>query len=474
VTFVSWMAAAGALLLLVALSSVYLRRLWISTSAVYLAVGIALGPLGFDWVRIPVSSESRWLENLTQVAVIVSLFIGGLKLRLPLSAAAWRSVPRLAGPLMFITIAGVALFAHFVFALPPALALLLGAVLAPTDPVLASAVSVNDAVDRDRMRYGLSGEAGLNDGMAFPFVVLALAWATPDGARDWVRDWFLSRVLWAIPAALISGYLMGKYVGRIAVWLRTRHRDLLAPSDFLALALIALSYVLAEWLSAWGFLAVFAAGVGLRRAELTIVAETPHPDAAPKEREGSSPGHAPAEHFVGAKVSEEAVEQPAVAVGVVVSETLSFGNTAERLLELMLVVIVGIAIASHWDVRALPIALFMFIVLRPLATRLVLMGTPTSSPQRWLMGWFGVRGIGSLYYIAYAIVHHPKLAGLEELADLTLSVVALSIVMHGLSAQPLLALYGRSLERSRGAKKRASAGEEKKGADASRLRDSTV
>lgn len=449
-TFLGWMAIAGLLLLSIALASSSLQRLPISTSGLYLAVGAVLGPLCMAWLRIEVTRESHWFEALTQVAVVVSLFVGGLKLRLPFSAAAWRTVPRLAGPIMVLTIAGLAAFAHVALDLPGPIALLLGAVLAPTDPVLASAVSVNEAMDHDRMRYGLSGEAGLNDGMAFPFVVFAVDWVAAGGPGAWIGRWMLERVVWATPVALVLGYTMGKYVGRLAVLLRTRNRDATGPSDFLALALIALSYVAAELVSAWGFLAVFAAGVGLRRAELETVRVAPHPEHADAGPDPAT-GHPPAEDLVAAKVPAEAVEQPAVAVGVVVAETLSFGRTAERLLELTLVVLVGAALADHWDARAVPLALVLFVVLRPIATALVLRGTPTTSAQRWLMGWFGVRGIGSLYYVAYALTRGPQLAGLREIADLTLSVVALSIVAHGVTAQPLLALYERSLQRGRGA-----------------------
>ena len=107
---------------------------------------------------------------------------------------------------MLGTIVAVAAIAHLVLRLPLSSALVLGAVLAPTDPVLASAVSVNNAADHDRVRFGLSGEAGLNDGMAFPFLVFALHWAAHDGSGDWMLGWAVHRLLWAVPAALVLGY----------------------------------------------------------------------------------------------------------------------------------------------------------------------------------------------------------------------------------------------------------------------------
>jgi NhaP-type Na+/H+ or K+/H+ antiporter len=453
-SFLGWMALAGGLLLLMALSSAYLRNLPISTSAIYLALGVAIGPLGFGWLRIDLGEEVRWFERLTEVAVSVALFVGGLKLRLPLRDPAWIAAHRLGAPIMLASILGVALCAMLLLGLDPATSLLLGAVLAPTDPVLAGTVKVGSAADHDRMRYGLSGEAGLNDGMAFPFVILGLLWAEHGGAGEWITGWALHRLLWAIPAGLLLGFLLGRGVGRLAIWLRSRQQDTGAPSDFLALALIALSYVGAEAVGALGFLATFTAGVGLRHAELHVTRKTPHPDHSrrPLEQRNRSAEtrvpHPPAEQLVGASVEAEELKEPAVAAGVLVAETISFGDTAERLLEVLLVVLVGVLLSSHWDPRSIPLALVLFLVIRPLATWIMLAGTPTTKAQRWLMAWFGIRGIGSLYYLSYALTHGFTGEAAGDLAGLTISVVALSILVHGTSARPLLARYERTLART--------------------------
>jgi NhaP-type Na+/H+ or K+/H+ antiporter len=409
-------------------------------------VGLLLGPLGLGWFALDLRSASPWLEHLTEVVVIVSLFVGGLRLRLPLRDPAWRAPLHLAGPVMLATIGGVALFGHYFLGLDPPMALLLGAVLAPTDPVLAGAVAVNRAADHDRMRYGLSGEAGLNDGAAFPFVVFALLWAEAGALGPWIGEWALHRLLWAVPAGLLLGFFLARGVGRLAIWLRSTHRDTAAPSDFLALALIALAYTGAEFIGAWGFLSVFAAGVGLRRAEMGVVAATPHPTAAESSAPPTAPlPHPPAEDLVAAEVEAEELQEPAVAAGVVVSEVLSFGDTVERLLEVLVVLLVGVALAIHWDPAALVLAGALFLVIRPLSALLLLKGTPTTRTQRGLMAWFGIRGIGSLYYLAYALNHGVGYAAATELVGLTLSVVALSVVVHGVSVSPLLRWYERRL-----------------------------
>ena len=442
------MTAVGALLLLMALTSSQVQRLPISTSFIYLMVGLVLGPIGFGLLQLDIASQRIWMETLTEVAVIVSLFVGGLRLRLPLRHKSWRVALRLAGPVMLVSIAGVALATHWVLGVPLFMALLLGAILAPTDPVLAAAVSVNDAEDHDRVRFGLSGEAGLNDGAAFPFVVFALELMRAPVIAGWIGEWLLVRILWAIPAGLVIGYLLGTGVGQFAIRIRSRSRDTGAPNDFLALALIALSYVAAERLQAWGFLAVFAAGVGLRQAEVRVVRASPHPAAAdtPAPASRGAVAHPPAETLVAATVSEESLEQPAVAAGVLIAEALSFGDTLERILEVLLVVLVGIALASAWSWPAVLVAALLFMVIRPLAARLLLIGTGTRNAQRWLLGWFGIRGIGSLYYLSYALNHGVSAADGVRLVPVVITVVACSIVVHGFSVTPVLRSYERSVK----------------------------
>ncbi len=444
--FHTWMALAGVLLLVMALSSGHVRRLPVSPALIYLLVGVLMGPIGLGWLRLDLLEMPHVVERVTEVAVIVALFIGGLKLRLPLRDPAWRAVYRLAGPLMVLSIAGVALVTRLLFRLDWPACLLFGAIVAPTDPVLASAVAVSDSRDRDRVRYGLSGEAGLNDGMAFPFIVLALTWMAEGQLGGWLGSWALTRLVWAVPAALGVGYVVGQGVGRLAIWLRTSEPESNAPNDLLLLALICLTYVLAEGVGAWGFLAVFAAGVGLRHAEVGVVRANPHPDHTKASPQDAPSSHPPAEHLVASKVEGEALNEPAVAAGVLVAESLSFGETLERVIEFVLVLWVGVSLASHWEPLALAVGAALIVVIRPVGAALLLVGTPTSSAQRRLMGWFGVRGIGSVYYLAYALTH--GLGGQEArvAVAVTLWVTALSVVVHGVTAAPLIRRYQRRLK----------------------------
>jgi len=443
--FLEWMAVLGVLLLILALASAFLRWLPITTSLIYLGFGVLIGQLGIGLWEMEFLHIAGWMEHLTEVAVLVSLFVSGLKLRMPLRHPAWKSAYVLAGPVMLACIGGVTLLCHYVFGLSWGVAVLIGAILAPTDPVLASLVQVNDARDSDRLRYGLSGEAGFNDGTAFPFVVFGLMLiAQGQLEADWVGEWALHRLLWAVPAGLLIGFLLGKLVGRVAIYLRARHTDTaMSPNDSLALALIALAYVGAELAGAWGFLAVFAAGLGLRHAEIAAAddSETPSEelinDAVPHLAEG---GLAPR----ALSLDDRQLGQPRVAAGVLMGDVLAFGGQLERSLEVLLVTMLGVLVSVHWDWRAVPLGLALFLLIRPLSVMLLMPRRYLDRAQSLTAGWFGIRGIGSLYYLSYAVTHGLLPDEAQTIIGLVLSVVALSIVLHGLSTQPLLRRYERS------------------------------
>ena len=170
----AWFVVVGVLLLGVALAGSYLRRLPLSTTMLYLAVGYGLGPQGAGLIGIDPIRQAAFIERATEIAVIVSLFTAGLKLRLPISDPRWRPAVRLASVSMTLTVAAIAAAGVYGIGLSLGAAVLLGAILAPTDPVLASDVQVEHPFDYDPLRFTLTGEAGYNDGTAFPFVMLGL------------------------------------------------------------------------------------------------------------------------------------------------------------------------------------------------------------------------------------------------------------------------------------------------------------
>jgi sodium/hydrogen antiporter len=433
-----WFTTAGLLLVGIVLASTLLRRLPISTAIIYLGVGLLLGPgalglLSWDAVR-----EAEILKYITEVAVIVSLFTVGLKWRTPLTADFWSLPVRLATVGMVLTICAVTLIGTTLLALPLGAAVLLGAVLAPTDPVLASEVQVRSSTDRDAVRYALSGEAGLNDGLAFPFVMLGLGllglhpdesaglftlWANAEfGVWGWV-GWDL---LWAVAVGFAVGGLTGNMVGRLALYLHRRRHDIFALHEFLVLGLIALSYGLAELVYGYGFLAVFAAGYALRRIELRATGYAQEP---PETLDGET------EEEVSAKEPEQAAQRMAAAL-------MTFNDQLERILEAAVVVLLGAVLTiEFWTPEVIWLAPLLFLVVRPLAVVIGLLGKGTSYSQEALMGWFGIRGIGSIYYLTYALGYGVTGELADRLTALVLSLVALSILVHGVSVTPLMKRY---------------------------------
>ncbi|MFJ4384903.1 cation:proton antiporter [Pseudomonas sp. NPDC089408] len=438
-TFIVWFAMLGAVLLLLALLSSYLRWIPVTSSVVCLGLGIALGSPGLNFLQLDVAQSSAWLEHLTEVAVLFSLFFSGLKLRLPLGNRSWWGAFYLAGPVMVVCIAGVALVAHYWLSLGWGLSVTIGAILAPTDPVLATLVQVVDAQDDDPVRFSLSGEAGLNDGVAFPFVLLGLFLQQNTG-QAWLSDWLLKDMLWAVAAGLLCGYWMGRGLGKLTLFLRLRNDDsTVSPNDYLALALIALAYVVAESIQAYGFLAVFAAGLGLRQAE--VQTSTRPDDPAAEHLVQPVVGHQHVAPELAVKGDVEGLEDSQVAAGIMLGDMLAFGSLVERALEVFLVTLLGVVLIVHWDWRAMIIAAALFLVIRPLSVVFIPLGGMLNSRQRGLLGWFGIRGIGSFYYLFYALNHGLQADSAVEITNLVLSVVALSILLHGLSVQPLLARY---------------------------------
>jgi NhaP-type Na+/H+ or K+/H+ antiporter len=301
--------------------------------------------------------------------------------------------------------------------------------------VLASEVQLNKPTDQDQLRFALTGEGGLNDGTAFPFVMLGLGLLGLHelGPLGW--RWFAVDVLWATAAGLGIGAMLGLAIGRLVLYLRREHQEAVGLDDFLALGLIALSYGAAVLLHAYGFLAVFAAGVALRQLEQSqsrgrasaqsVERAMAHPDSTVAEAVAVDRRHAPA--FMAQAV-------------------LGFNQQAERIGEVVIVITIGALLwAVQWELAAWWFVPLLLLAIRPLAVLLGLVRSPASRGQRWLIGWFGIRGVGSLYYLMYAVNHGlaPPLA--DTLIALTLSAMVASIVVHGISVTPMMAAYERAL-----------------------------
>ncbi|ATA21614.1 sodium/proton antiporter (CPA1 family) [Gibbsiella quercinecans] len=432
--FLGWTAATGGLLLLMSLASGWIKRGPITVFALYLTAGIVCGPWVLNLLQVDITAHAELAKNITEIAIAASLFITGLKLRLPLKSQGWYIGLRLAFPGMLLTVAGVALAAHYLAELSWPLSLAFGAIVAPTDPVLASLISVNDARDSDNLRVSLSSEAGMNDGSALPLLILAVMMITTPGGLSLAAfgQWALVDVLWAITAGVSIGFAMGRLVGQYATHLRHTHQDV-APNDFLALALIALSYAAAQALDASGFLAAFAAGVGLRRAEIRVV------NLQPADQFSDSNNRPPAEELVNPHIRHEPGEtNPTSSAGLVVGDALSFGDTVERLFAAMIIIVLGITLAHHWAPMGLLMAALLFVVIRPLSVWIATAGMKAPVEQRLILGWLGIRGIGSINYIAFAFTHGLAGSEVTRMADMAFTLIVASVVVHGMSVTPLL------------------------------------
>jgi NhaP-type Na+/H+ or K+/H+ antiporter len=433
--FVLWCVIIGLLLIVMALAGSVLKRLPLTTAMLYLGVGYLLGPTAYGLIRLDPVGDAKLLERLTEVAVIISLFTAGLKLRLPFRDGRWRLPARLAFVSMALTVGLIALVGVVGLGLPVGAAILLGAILAPTDPVLAADVQVTDPTDRDRLRVALTGEAGLNDGTAFPFIMLGLGLLGLHELGASGGRWLVVDVAWAVAGGLAVGGLLGTLVGQLVLYLRRRHQESVGLDDFLALGLIALSYGVAVLAHAYGFLAVFAAGVALRRVEMR-----------------STGADSPAAVELGPGAARTLATDPDKAPAYLAAAVLGFNEQVERIGEVVIVVLLGgmlTAVSFTWDiVWFIPL---LFLVIRPLAVVVGLLGARTSRLQRRLISWFGIRGVGSLYYLMYAIEHGLLEPLARSLSSLTLSTVAVSVIVHGISVTPLMTLYDRATRRRRAA-----------------------
>jgi NhaP-type Na+/H+ or K+/H+ antiporter len=399
---VSWFLLVGAVLVVMAFASRWVSRMPLSFALVYLAVGFAIGPDGANLIAIDLVAHGGIVEILAEVAVLISLFAVGLRLNLPLAWEHWRTPVKLATVTMLLTIAGIALAAHLLLGFDWPVALLLGAVLAPTDPVLASDVQVQHADDRDALRLALTAEGGMNDGAAFPAVILGLMLigAAPDLSR-----WLVHDVAWAIAGAVA----LGTACGMLLAWAGARMRRSgsgLEFEEFLALGMIALTYGAALATETYGFVAVFVAGLAFAQAKF-------HVSARPRLSEAPAPGTP--------------------------QRLLVFTTQCERLAEVALVLLIGAALWTvTWSVQVIGFGAALMLIVRPLATLITVRRSELSPLRRRLLAWFGIRGIGSVYYATYAIGKADYAPWMHEFASATLVAIVMSIAAHGASATPLM------------------------------------
>jgi len=405
----------GLLLLFVTLGSGLIARSPFSYAIIYLIVGIIIGPYGFGLFQLRRDGifNTELLKRLTEFVVIVSVYGCGLKIGRPLRLAAWDITLRLIGILMPISIFAIAAVGKFFLGMDWGAAILLGAILAPTDPVLASSIQLRDTNDDDELRFGLTSEGGLNDALAFPFVYFGLYALKDDNWDNWIKFWVGVDLIWAIGAGIIMGFIVAKAIVWLDKKIKERHPVDDLMEDFVALSAILLTYALTEIINGYGFLAVFVAGLIIQK-------------------------------------SYQNTEKPLA--------QLEFIEQVEKLLEIGTILLLGTILLYQPMVNFAPqsilVILLLFLIIRPIGVFISTIGRHTArSPQnnklysqkRLLFGWFGIRGVGSLYYLAYAFDNGLKGELAEQIAWITYTTIIVSVLVHGISATPLMNRYNKNI-----------------------------
>ena len=378
-----------------------------SSSLIYLAIGLVtasvIGLTGIEWL-VP-RHDAELIERVSELAVVIALFSTGLKLDRALRPRAWGSVVRLLAITMPLTIAALAVYGIWAMGLPLAGAILLAGALSPTDPVLAGDIGVGPPGEENESEtsFAVTAEAGLNDGLAFPFVVLALFISGQPGA-SWLPEWLLVDVLYAVSAGVAIGAVGGFAIA--ALLLPLRDRRLVQPEfdGWIPIAVVLVVYGLTELASAYGFLAAFAAGIAFRRYE--------------RNHQAHQGVHR------GAEVAEK------------------FGELAVILLLGSMVTLSGLT-EPGWEGWLLCAVLLL--VIRPVTVAIAFLGSQLDRRERAFLGWFGVRGIGSLYYVAAALSYGVFQTDEENRIFWTVAVVILvSITLHGITGTPFIRRLRRS------------------------------
>lgn len=383
-------------------------------------IGVFSLPLGIEAAQ-PMD-HGLLTERFTEALVIISLMGAGLKIDRPFSWQGWNGTARLLGITMILSIGLAALTGFWVAGFVPATALLLGAAIAPTDPVLASEIQVgtpqhgatnaemadpeeleelkeerSGKSEEDEFRFTLTSEAGLNDGTAFPFVHAAILLAGGGlGTMAAMREWLLIDGLYKLAAGVLSGWLLGHLLARVILSMPGKSsfaKVMIGPA---ALASTLIIYGVTQYLGGYGFVAVFVGAVTMR---------------------GSS-----RDHDYHASLH-------------------AFSEMAERILTGVLLIAFGGAIAggllAPLNGPLVATAIVLVFVVRPVAGIIGLIGFHKASwRERLAISFFGIRGVGSFYYLAYAL-SHQTFPGAKELWALTGLVVVISVVIHGIAATPV-------------------------------------
>lgn len=404
--YILLLTGAGLLIALVAWLPLALRRLPLSLPIVCIGLGAAIFALPQVTLQPLPMTYPDITERFSEFVVIIALMGAGLKLDRIFSFRSWGITWRLIAITMPLSIAAITLIAGWWIGLSWTVALLLGAALAPTDPVLAADVQVGPpkSGEEDEVRFGLTSEAGMNDGFAFPFVHLAIALSLAASTGEpWFAQWFTYNVLWEIGAGVAAGYAIGRVFGWLTFHVPAKTKLAKTGDGLIALSATFVSYGLTELMHCYGFLAVFVTALTFRHAH--------------RDHDFQLEMHA----------LTEQIERIAMMVLL-----LLFGGA----------LVSGLLAPLHWiDVVA---ALVILLVVRPVTGLIGLLGHRAKWSERLTLAFFGIRGIGSVYYLAYGLNHMEGVEGCDRLWAIVGLIILISILMHGITVTPVMRMLDRS------------------------------
>lgn len=380
----------------------------VSYSIIYVLAGALVYTLFPGKLPVPDPEKHEDLTmRLFEMVVIISLMGAGIKIDRVFSFKYWRAPIRLILIAMILCIGAASLIGYSLLGLDIASAALLGAVLAPTDPVLASDVQVGPPNDekRSETKFTLTAEAGLNDGMAFPFTWLAVTLAL---AGNWNGEmffnWFAYDCLYRIGVGIIVGYVIGKVIGYIVFEASKKISFLKTNDGFLAIALTLLVYGITEMLHGYGFIAVFICAITFRHSEK---ADDYH------------------------------------------HELHTVTDQSERLLVAVLLILFGGSLVSGilspltW--KMVLFSVLFLLVVRPLAAYLGLLFIPLHVREKLAISFFGIRGMGSVFYLAFAF-SKAQFAHQRELWAIIAFTILVSILIHGITATPAMKYLTKKMQ----------------------------
>jgi NhaP-type Na+/H+ or K+/H+ antiporter len=350
-----------------------------------------------------ISDNLHAVEILTEIVLVVAVMGAALKIDRRFSLAGWGSTWRLLGIVMPGVIFGIALLAVWILDVPLAVGILIGAVLAPTDPVLASTVGLGPPGrgEEGEVRFSLTSEAGLNDGLAFPFVILGTTLLeTSSDYGPTLLHWFLVEVLWKVSAGVAIGGVIGYLLVQLNDKIPKRFRLSTTGEGLAIMGVMFLVYGCADLAAANGFVAVFASGVAIRRSSHKLD---------------------------------------------YTRETYAFAQQIERLLMVIILLLFGGVLAGG-VLPGASVARIAFVVLalfavRPVFVALGFIGSGIPNRERAAIGYFGIRGLGALYYAFYAMSHGAE--GVEPLWPEVSFAVLLSVVSYGVTARSVMKALGQ-------------------------------